>query len=335
MTILSICIVVFLLIKLNKKQEIEKSQLEQYQKDLNNAIKDFEQVKFLTSSEQQKLKETKQQLQEAQVKYVEITNVKYDELNRHFSQLRLQKQQDLDVEFAKRQQNLDAEFVKKQQEKEEFYNLLVQGMEKDAQKQANLIQESVDSLYQEQKEKTEKIIQQTNYLEERFTSLLAPLQQYEKDQQAKLFYTIQIPMEYRNDIEFLLVNVSSKIQHPDIINKLIWTEYIKPNLDNTFKRVGIEAKSGIYKITNINTGKSYIGKSTDIKKRLSDHFKSSIGISTIAHQEIHDAIFKEGLWNWSVECLTYCEKEQLSELEKYYIDFFKTQTYGFNKREGG
>jgi len=72
------------------------------------------------------------------------------------------------------------------------------------------------------------------------------------------------------------------VQHPDIISKLIWAEYIKPNLDETFKRVGIEAKPGIYKITNIDSGKAYIGKSTDIKKRIADHFKSTVGIKSIA-----------------------------------------------------
>jgi len=62
----------------------------------------------------------------------------------------------------------------------------------------------------------------------------------------------------------------------------VWAEYVKPYMDDTFKRVGIEDKPGIYKITNINTGKPYIGKSTNIKKRLQDHFKSAVGIQSIA-----------------------------------------------------
>ena len=31
----------------------------------------------------------------------------------------------------------------------------------------------------------------------------------------------------------------------------------------------------------------------------------------------------------------YCDKEQLNELEKYYIDFFKSNEFGFNKTKGG
>jgi predicted GIY-YIG superfamily endonuclease len=40
--------------------------------------------------------------------------------------------------------------------------------------------------------------------------------------------------------------------------------------------------AGIYKITNLRNKKSYIGRSTSVRKRLSDHVKSAIGISTIA-----------------------------------------------------
>jgi excinuclease UvrABC nuclease subunit len=53
-------------------------------------------------------------------------------------------------------------------------------------------------------------------------------------------------------------------------------------LDDAFKRIEIKAEPGIYKLTNLDSGKAYIGKSTDIKKRIADHFKSSIGIKSIA-----------------------------------------------------
>jgi len=80
---------------------------------------------------------------------------------------------------------------------------------------------------------------------------------------------------------------------------------------------------------------AYIGKSTDVKKRIADHFKSSIGIKSIADQAVHHAILKEGFWNWTIEVITYADKDQLNELEKYYIEFFKTQEYGYNKNSGG
>jgi len=79
-----------------------------------------------------------------------------------------------------------------------------------------------------------------------------------------------------------LTSVAPHVAHPDIINKLIWTEYVRPYIEDTFKRVGIEDKPGIYKLTNMLNKKSYIGKSTNIKKRIADHFKSVVGIQSIA-----------------------------------------------------
>ena len=198
-------------------------------------------------------------------------------------------------------------------------------------------------LFEEQmtaaRQRCDEVITNCNNLaadaQEKYNGLLKPLQQYEKSQQERLYYTIQVPDEYKEDINFLLTTVSQKIQHPDIINKLVWQEYVKPYITETFKRADIREESGIYKITNIDSGKAYIGKSTNIKKRLTDHFKSAIGISGIADQAVHHEIWKTGFWNWTIEPIIYCDKDKLNELEKYYIDFFKTQEFGFNKNVGG
>ena len=172
-------------------------------------------------------------------------------------------------------------------------------------------------------------------LRQKFDGILNTLMTYEKEAQEKLFYTIQLPEEYQDDIEFLLTTVAAKVQHPDIISKLVWQEYVKPNLEDTFKRIEIKAEPGIYKLTSLQTGKCYIGKSVDVKKRIADHFKSVVGIKSIADQAVHHAILKEGFWNWQIEIITYGEKEQLNDLEKYYIEFFKAQEFGYNKTGGG
>ena len=170
---------------------------------------------------------------------------------------------------------------------------------------------------------------------EKWNSIEKTLRLYDADQQSKLFYTIQLPAEYQEDIEFLLTTVAAKVQHPDIISKLVWSKYVKPNLENTFKRLEIKNEPGIYKLTSLLNSKCYIGKSTDVKKRITDHFKSVVGIKSIADQSVHHVILKEGFWNWQIEIITYCDKDQLSELEKYYIDFFNSQSYGYNIKAGG
>lgn len=196
-------------------------------------------------------------------------------------------------------------------------------------------QEALKTLESEQTAEKERIHNDIKDQMDRLTSLMEPIKLYEKETQAAKFYTIQVPEEYQSDIEFLLTSVAPHVAHPDIINKLIWTEYVRPYIEDTFKRVGIEDKPGIYKLTNMLNKKSYIGKSTNIKKRIADHFKSVVGIQSIADQAVHHEILKTGLWNWAIEVIIYCDKDKLSELEKYYIDFFKTQEYGYNRTSGG
>ena len=309
--IIGVCvaIIIVLLFLLNRKIYIDKSNLEKNQ----NMVRELEKQEHNLNNR------------------ITDANQKYQHIINEYNAAVATQQDKLDELFLKRQTELDNTFAAKRKEQE----LILENKKKDVQEELFKVTNAYNEIVQEYNEKSQLIEIEFNLKRQQFDAILAPLQQYEKDKQDKLYYTIQVPEEYREDIDFLLTNVSQKVQHPDIISKLVWTEYIKPNIDETFKRIAIEAKPGIYKITNINTGKAYIGKSTDVKKRLTDHFKSSVGIKSIADQAVHHAILKEGIWNWSLEIITYCEKEQLNELEKYYIDFFKTQTFGYNKNAGG
>ena len=163
-----------------------------------------------------------------------------------------------------------------------------------------------------------------------YENLIAPMKLLEQEQQKKYFWCIQIPEQDREDIHYLLTQVAPQVRNKDIIPKLVWSEYLQKLTQELMKRAEIEDKPGIYKITNVTTGKCYVGKSTKVKLRLIDHIKGSVGISTIADQKIHHAMLDEGLWDWTFECICYCDKDQLSEKEKYYIDFFKAKEWGYN-----
>ncbi len=163
-----------------------------------------------------------------------------------------------------------------------------------------------------------------------YENLIAPMKLLEQEQQKKYFWCIQIPEQDREDIHYLLTQVAPQVRNKDIIPKLVWSEYLQKLTQELMKRAEIEDKPGIYKITNVTTGKCYVGKSTKVKQRLIDHIKGSVGISTIADQKIHHAMLDEGLWDWTFECICYCDKDRLSEKEKYYIDFFKAKDWGYN-----
>ena len=317
--IIGICIaiIVFLVIKLQQKKEIDTREYYEFQNKLERVKSDYNRLEEQVVNAEKKYTSIIRQYQEA-------TELNQEELNEFFAQQKETRQNELDNYFS----NL-------WKEKQSQIDLKSKQIEDENKAWEAKILSAAEAYKLETEQRQQELKNETDFQEQRFAALLAPLKQYEKEQLEKLFYTIQIPEDYREDIDFLLTTVNQKVRHPDVISKLVWTEYIRPYILDTFKRVGIESQPGIYKITNINSGKAYIGKSTDIKKRLADHFKSAVGIQSIADQAIHHAILQEGIWNWSIEYIIYCDKDKLNELEKYYIDFFKTQEFGYNKSSGG
>ena len=268
---------------------------------------------------------------EAQQRYNNEMRDRTVELNEYFAAERNSRQEQLDEEFSRKIQ--DKEQALRLQYENTFHEYQLK--ERDAVEAAIAAEEESNERILAAVTRAELAEQEATEKEKQFNALLEPIRQYEQEKQARLFYTIQVPDEYKEDIDFLLTTVAAKVQHPDVINKLVWAEYVKPYIDETFKRVGIEDKAGIYKLTSLIDGKCYIGKSTNIKKRISDHMKSVVGIQSIADQVVHHAIAKDGYWNWTIEPIIYCDKEQLNDLEKYYIDFFKSQEFGYNKNVGG
>lgn len=337
------CLIIigFLGYKLYQKQKIDKEefqlynqQLKQVKQDVANAWTDFhlasqnletvnntlKRAKEETEYEKYKLEECKKDLQAALDTYNDIVDSKMKEVDQIAEEASQRRMEQLQESFNESKTKYDLQLREYAQQK---------------QIEADAIHESCINSIQSDIAQTKQYLEKLEEQRQRYESLLEPIKQYEKERQEKLFYTIQLPEEYQEDIEFLLTTVATKVQHPDIISKLVWAEYVKPNLDNTFKRIEIKAEPGIYKLTSLENGMSYVGKSTDVKKRIADHFKSSIGIRSIADQAVHHAILKEGFWNWSIEVITYADKDKLNELEKYYIEFFKTQEFGYNKTAGG
>lgn len=170
----------------------------------------------------------------------------------------------------------------------------------------------------------------------KYLSVIETVQRSQSDEEKDLNRHIQISSADRSDINYLLNHVAEELRNPDILYKLIWSEYIQKKANEMLDYILPSREcSGIYKITNDRTKQAYIGRSTSVRKRLTDHIKSSVGISTIADQRVHQAMRDEGIWNFTFELIEECSKEQLSEREKYYINFFSTEKLGYNQKAGG
>lgn len=329
-----ILIIGFLGFKLFQKQKIDTANLDKYKEEISEATKEWKNILLQKSVAERDLNDTiktrsynehlsdeyLQKVKEAEERYNNLIDERMKELDQTIEEQRQKRQEELDEDFDVRK---------------ELMEKALNEIQAECEKQEKAYRDAANQVYVECNDKVSHYMVWTEGFKQKFESIQVALRLYDAEKQSKLYYTIQLPEEFQEDIEYLLTTVADKVQHPDIISKLVWAEYVKPNLEDTFKRIAIKAEPGIYKLTSLSTGKCYIGKSTNVKTRIADHFKSVVGIKSIADQAVHHAILKEGFWNWQIEVITYCDKDQLSELEKYYIDFFDAQTFGYNKNGGG
>lgn len=193
-------------------------------------------------------------------------------------------------------------------------------------------QMSLESQYQKDKLKLQSEINNLSALR---ASLIEAQIREQKLKDEQDFYRIHLSIDAQEDIDKLL-RFAKECHSQQPLRKLIWSEYfLKPFGEMAGRILGKDKISGIYKITNIKDGKIYIGQSTDIKTRWSNHIKAALKIDSIAHSRVHDAMGEEGIWNFTFELLEQCPKEKLNEREKYYIEFYQSNTYGYNKTAGG
>ena len=144
------------------------------------------------------------------------------------------------------------------------------------------------------------------------------------------FYRIVLNESDKEDIQ-LLNTIEMRLHSREALYKLIYDVFYKKPLNDMINRV-LQGKEfcGIYRITNLKTNEAYIGKSTTIKTRWQNHCKTAIGLDGMARTKIHSAMKEYGIDNFSFEVLEKCTKETYSEREKYWINFYETNIYGYN-----
>lgn len=94
-----------------------------------------------------------------------------------------------------------------------------------------------------------------------------------------------------------------------------------------------KGEGGIYKITNIYNEKAYIGRTTNFLNRFRNHAKRGCGLEKVSGQ-FYEAMFEQGLESFSFEVIEVCDKEEQIEKEKYWIEFYHSDQYGYNARVG-
>ena len=197
--------------------------------------------------------------------------------------------------------------------------------------------EIIENQKTEYKEELQSIIERLNDYKNRQAAVNEEILRRRELEEKQDFYRIILTDEDKEDIHYL-ISIINNVRNKQLLYKLIWSEYLQKPFNEMLKRIleGKEIRCVIYKITNLKTGEIYIGKTkAEVSKRWTEHIKTSLNIGTIARSKIHTKLFEH--WDdFSFEVLEKVSDETLlSSREKFYIDFYQSNVYGYNMNSGG
>lgn len=182
----------------------------------------------------------------------------------------------------------------------------------------------------------EKIKQETSLTQKEFdmwkAKLAAAVEDNKRDNIKDNYYRINLSKEDLKEIEKLREIIPS-LKDPIALRKVIWKVYYEnPTTSLIGRVVGKEVVCGIYKITNLRNGMTYVGQSVDIADRWRQHIKRGLGADPPTKNKLYPAMLEDGVENFSFEIIEKCPKESLNEREKFWQDYFHSQDYGYSIR---
>ena len=240
------------------------------------------------------------------------------------------------VNNEKEKINIELEFYRNQQ-LEQFNSFFAAERASKIEAAAAEHEKMMLSLEEQKREKQAELFTLTEAIEDfrkKQDVINAEIMRRREVEEKQDFYRVCLDETAVQDIQILL-NIREKLISRENLDKLIYDVYVsKAVLEMTKRVLGGRTPSGIYKITRLKTGEIYIGKSTDIKKRWTEHCKTAYGVGSIAHSILHTTIRRDGIENFTFELLEEVPKDKLTEREKYWITFYGSKEYGLNERIG-
>ena len=285
----------------NKEEQdfkLKKTELQIEEKEIQN---DIAQLKTLLKEKEKRYEEVNQDLnlyREGKLKEIDSAGAEYEQRKQLLIDQSINKYRMIQLEYANNKMAVTKEEIEKAEEelKKIFQTLEVERSKRDT--------------------INKEILRQRKIAEEQD------------------FYKIRFTEADKKDIE-ILRPIASRLQHPEVINKIIWSSYYQKPLAELRKRLLPNGDiSGIYKITRIKTNEIYIGQTTSIDRRFQDHVKTALGVGTLASSQFHRVMSEDGPENFYFEILEEVEKDKLRERESYYIDWFKSDKFGLNSISG-
>ena len=303
MLILNFILLSIGLILLYQAKKIKIQRIEQ-----NNKIKQQINQKEKELSTLKKQAETCQLFINNSKKNLDII---HEECNR-INQEKRQKQKELNDYYENLKQEIDKTYKQYQITKEEEFNKNIEQLEK----QRQLVED------------------QLTQIQAVYEAATAARLREQEQQDKKLFYQLQISKNQISDIQ-KLEEWKDQLYDSTIVSKIIWSSYvIKPASDLCNRVLGSSVVCGIYKITNLITKEVYIGQSVNISDRFKQHIKCGLGIDASPTNKLYNNMQQFGVWNFTFEILEKCERSQLNEKERFWIDMYQSNKVGLNTMKG-
>ena len=223
---------------------------------------------------------------------------------------------------------------------EKFAQSAEQMAQRYQQAEDNYQQEYLKAIEESTKEYTNLIIQKQEELNKisqelveakaKQNAIVEANKRAEEVKQKEQFYKLNLS---EIDIEEIkkLRSIIPYLRSAEPINKVIWKVYYeKPYTDLIGRVIGQGIHTGIYKITNIENQKCYIGQAVSLADRWKQHIKRGVGAETPTRNKLYPAMYELGPENFTFEVLEECEKTKLDEHEDYWQEFYQAKEFGYS-----
>lgn len=310
---------------------------------LRNKLKATIELDTQTREENAKIIEESQRLLQAQNQL----NEKISNLNNNYNSLIKEidflkdKKKILDDNYQ--QASLNAEMYC-QKANELASEKLAQSAEQMAQKyqqaEDNYQQEYLKAIEESTKEYTNLIIQKQEELNKisqelveakaKQNAIVEANKRAEEVKQKEQFYKLNLS---EIDIEEIkkIRSIIPYLRSAEPINKVIWKVYYEKSYTDLIGRViGQGIRTGIYKITNIESQKCYIGQAVNIADRWKQHIKRGVGAEAPTRNKLYPAMYELGPEQFTFEILEECDKSLLDSREDYWQEFYQAKEFGYS-----
>ena len=243
-----------------------------------------------------------------------------------------QKQFNNDLQLLKKDK--EEELNKNLQREKQLIKLNIEKANHEASQEIEIIHKDLNNIRESATKEKQEIQDELDKLK---ASLSAGVEARLREQQKKdkiKFYKLSINDADLSDVK-MLENLKSSFHKPVVLSKLIWTQYFQKQMTELCDRVlGKKTVCGIYKITNLLTEQCYIGQSVNISDRWKQHCKCGLGIEASATNILYNSMQQDEIWNFTFELLEECPKELLNEKERFWINMYQSNMFGYNSTKG-